>query len=331
MSNALKSLLLLMIATLFLGCSEYSKIVKNDNYDEKLQKAESMYAARSFNRALVLYEQVYQRYPREGRGEIAYFRLAQCYWEIEDYFMAGYYFRNFVTRFPFSPKAEESLFMSAMCAVKNSPEPALDQEETLMAINELQLFVNRYPESELVDSCNSVMDAMRFKLETKAFNAVELYAKTERYQAAVVSAKTFIDEYPQSIYRETAALIMLENAFILADNSIFSRKKERLEDVLEIYTNYSSDLNRRRYQTRANEFYKRTADLLVGVDEQVAFNELLSTFAKTGTESKRKKIQYLEETIKRYYNFVDQYPNSQFMKKATDTFEKAQKELANLS
>jgi outer membrane protein assembly factor BamD (BamD/ComL family) len=158
-----------------------------------------------------------------------------------------------------------------------------------------------------------------------------LYAKTERYQAAVVSAKTFIDEYPQSIYRETAAFIMLENAFILADNSIFSRKKERLEDVLEIYTNYSSDLNRRRYQTRANEFYKRTADLLVGVDEQVAFNELLSTFAKTGTESKGKKIQYLEETIKRYYNFVDQYPNSQFMKKATDTFEKAQKELANLS
>jgi outer membrane protein assembly factor BamD len=317
-------------AILLYSCGEYSKITKSDNYEEKISKAESLYESKSYNRALPLYEQIYNRFPREGRGELAYYRLAKIYYAIEDYYMAGYYFGNFVTRFPFSAKAEECLFMSAMCSVKLSPEPSLDQEETQVALNELQLFVNRYPESPLVDSCNSVMDQLRIKLETKDFLSVKLYARTERYKAAVVSAKSFIEEHPQSQYREEAAFIILENAFILASNSIFSRKKERLEDVIEIYNSYRSDLDKRRYKSRADDFYKRAGEMLKSVDEEVAYNDLMVVFKKTNTESIKKKIDYLEETIQTYRKFAAAYPQSSFLKKATDIFEKAEKELKNL-
>lgn len=322
---------MVILFTVLSSCGEYGKIIKSDNYDEKLAKAEAMFEARSYNRALPLYEQVYQRFPREGKGELAYYRLAKSYWEIGDFYMAGYYFGNFVTRFPFSAKAEECLFMSAMCSVKLSPETALDQEETHVALNELQLFVNRYPQSILVDSCNLVMDQLRVKLETKDFLSVRLYAKTERYKAAVVSAKTFIEEHPQSQYREEAAFIMLENSYVLASNSIFSRKKERLEDVIEIYNSYKTDLEKRRYQTRADEFYKRTAEMLKSVDEEVAYYDLVALYRNSGSGSNKKKIDYLEETIQTYRNFVGDYPNSRFFKKATDIFEKAEKELMHVN
>jgi len=318
-----------LLGLVLVACGEYSQVVKSDNYDEKLSKAESLYESRSYNRALVLYEQVYQRYPRDGRGEVSYYKLAKSYYAIEDYYMAGYYFSNFVSRFPMSVKAEESLFMSAMCSVKNSPSPPLDQEETEIALNELQLFVQRYPESELVDSCNQVMDKLRLKLEEKAFLSVKLYAQTENYQAAVVSGRAFIEEYPQSINREEVAFIMLQNEYILASKSIFSRKKERLEDVLSIYESYKIDLDKKRYQDRALEYYRNTLDMLEEVDEKTAFNQISSAYSSSQSLSTKKKVDFLEETIERYHTFVQSYPSSNYLKKALDLFEKANNELNN--
>jgi outer membrane protein assembly factor BamD len=327
----LKNLIIFsLILSALVACGEYNGIVKSDDYDAKLAKAESLYESKSYNRALVLYEQVYQRYPRDGRGEIAYFRLANSYYAIEDYYMAGYYFSNFVNRFPISPKAEESLFMSAMCSVKNAPAEPLDQEESEIALNELQLFVQRYPESELVDSCNQVMDKLRLKLENKAFLSVKLYAQTENYQAAVVSGRSFIEEYPQSKNREEVAFIMLQNGYILATKSVFSKKKARLEEVLSIYESYKSDLEKRRYQDRALVYYKNTMSLLEEVDERVAYNDILSSYASSQSLSTKKKMDFLAETIERYHKFAQKYPESVFLKKAQDTFNKADKELNNL-
>jgi outer membrane protein assembly factor BamD len=54
-----------------------------------------------------------------------------------------------------------------MCSVSNSPEFTLDQNDTEIAINTLQQFIDKYPNSTLVDSCNHVMDRLRMKLEKR--------------------------------------------------------------------------------------------------------------------------------------------------------------------
>jgi outer membrane protein assembly factor BamD (BamD/ComL family) len=71
--------------------------------------------------------------PKTGEGELSYFRIGKAYYEEEDYYMAGYYMGAFTQRFPFSAKAQEAMFLSAMCSVKNSPEESLDQTETEQA------------------------------------------------------------------------------------------------------------------------------------------------------------------------------------------------------
>src|SRR5690606_11888444 len=129
---------------------------------------------------------------------------------------------------PASPKAEEALFLSAMCSVQNSPQHSLDQNETELAINDLQQFVNRFPSSNLVDSCNTIMDRLRFKLEKKEFEAVKLYSKTENYRAAVSSAMTFMEDFPMSEFKEEAGFLLIKNSYLLSKNSVDSKKKERI-------------------------------------------------------------------------------------------------------
>lgn len=221
------------------SCSEYNEIVKSDDYDLKFETANELFEKAEYLKAISLYEQIYQRTPKSGEGELAYFRIGKSYFALEDYPMAGYYLGAFTQRFPYSVKIEEAMFLSAMCAVNNSPDHTLDQYETEIAINYLQQFIDAYPQSSLVDSCNHEMDDLRYKLELKDYDAVKLYDKTENYRAAVMSAKTFLSDYPRSSLREEIFYLLVNNSYLLTLNSVENKKCERIEETKERCYNFA--------------------------------------------------------------------------------------------
>lgn len=324
------TIFLAFTALVIASCSDYQKVAKSDNYEEKADVADRLYDNGSYSKAISLYEQVYQRFPQTGRGQLAYYRLAKSYYAIGDYYMAGYYFNNFSKRYPSSDKVEECLFMTGICSVKSSPEASLDQEETYLALNDFQLFVQRFPNSDLIDSCNRVMDRLRYKLETKDFKSVQLYDKMEQYRAAVVSAKTFLEEYPQSSYKEDVAFIALNNAYNLGMNSVFSKQKERLEDALSLHGKYVSIFEKRSYQNQASKIYDNIGEELSRVDERYDYSEILNAYENSRSSSVEKKTRYLKETLKRYDNFAKKYPESEYLNKAKNLKEKAEEELINI-
>lgn len=229
-----------LISLLVMSCSDYQKIVKSDDYQKKFVSANDLFDDAKFNKAIVLFEQIYQNSPKTDQGQVSYYRLAKSYYNLKDYYMAGYYFNSFIQRYPYSDKVEESLFMVAMCSVKNSPEFHLDQDETNVAINNIQQFINEYPTSALVDSCNRIIDNLRFKIELKEFETVKLYSKTQSFKAAVTASELFLEGYPRSKFLEEAWSILVQNSYYLAKNSISSKKSERFEKTLERYRNFVS-------------------------------------------------------------------------------------------
>ncbi len=248
---------IVILLSISISCSEYSKIVKGDNYQLKFETANNLYEKKDFDRCIVLYEQIYQHSPRTGEGELAYYRLAKSYFETEDFYMAEYYFDSYLSRFPFSPKVEESMFMKALCSVRNSPSYYLDQGETDKAINNVQEFVNRYPDSKLVDTCNLIIDELRYKLERKDFEEVRLYAKTENYRAAVTSAEIFSSKYSRSKFLEENGYLLVKNSILLAQNSVESKKQERIEKTKERFLNFAFQFKNSRYINELNNLMER--------------------------------------------------------------------------
>jgi|APGre2960657404_1045060.scaffolds.fasta_scaffold00496_3 outer membrane protein assembly factor BamD len=234
------NILLVLVSILLVGCSDYQKIVKSDDYQEKFALANQLFDDAKFNKAIVLFEQIYQNSPKTDQGQVSYYRLAKSYFNLKDYYMAGYYFNSFIQRYPYSDKVEESLFMVAMCSVKNSPEFHLDQDETNVAINNIQQFVNEYPNSTLIDSCNHIIDNLRLKIEIKEFEMVKLYSKTESFKAAVTASLLFLENYPRSKFIDQAWAMLIKNSFFLAKNSISNKKSERFEQTIERYRNFAS-------------------------------------------------------------------------------------------
>lgn len=237
----MKALVAFSLLLILAGCSSYNEALKSDDYAAKFTMANELYDKGSYARCVALFEQVYQRMPKSNEGEVAYYRLGKAYYAEEDWYMASYYLSAFATRFPFSPKCEETNFLAALCAVQNSPEPSLDQNETELALNDLQIFVTRYPESEKIDTCNQIMDKLRFKLQTKDVLNVRLYQKTENYRAATVSAEAFLENYPVSTYREEVAAILLRNSYLLTVNSTETKLAERITKTRERYYSFLAE------------------------------------------------------------------------------------------
>ncbi|HQW05164.1 MAG: outer membrane protein assembly factor BamD [Flavobacteriales bacterium] len=234
-----KLLILFLFAALLPGCSEFNKALKSTDLDYKMQVAEKYIAKESYDRAIPLLEELIVLTRGSERSEKVNYLHAHCTYLMKDYTLAAYYLANFVRTFPKSQYAEECAFLSAYCQYQNSPGYELDQSDTRNAMEQMQLFLVRYPNSSLKDSCNTLIDGMRTKLEAKAFHGAQQYHKMRNYQASSVAFKNFNREWPNSKYREDALFFILKSDHELALNSVESKKLERLNEAIKSYHNFA--------------------------------------------------------------------------------------------
>lgn len=233
--NHSKRIIPFFLLTLLISCSGYNKLLKSGSNEEKKEAALNYYQKQDYIKAITLLEDIIPFYKLTAEGEKLYFTYCKANYELGDYYLSGYYFKRFIRQYPTSKNAEEALFLSSLCSVKNSPEFSLDQTETYNALDQLQIFIDEYPNSNRVDTCNQIMDNLRAKLEQKQFEYAKLYYHTERYKSAVVALEETIVKFPESAYKEEIYYLLVKSNYELAINSIESKKLARLDNTLESY------------------------------------------------------------------------------------------------
>jgi len=241
-----KVLLFTIFIILFglVGCSDYYHLTKEKSKATAAERKEAgmeYYEEGDYLKAITLFELVMNHYKFTTEGEELYFTYAMANYKMADYFLAGYYFKRFIRRYPTSKHAEEALFLSALCSVHNSPEYSLDQTETYNALDQMQIFIDQYPNSSRIDTCNQIMDKMRAKLELKQFEYARLYYQTEFYKSAVVALEQTLVKYPESAYKEEILYLLVKSNFELAINSVESKKIERLNNTIKSYRTFVAE------------------------------------------------------------------------------------------
>jgi len=234
------SLYILIALTLLYanGCSEYNKILKSPNPELKYKKAVEYFEAEEYSKSLPLFLEILPLYKGTEKGRKIYIYYAYNNYNLGYLLIAAYHFRKYASTFSMSDQAEEAMFMSAYCNYLDSPGPSLDQTPSLLALEEFQLFVNTYPESELVDSANTIVDKLNLKIENKAFENSKQYYNIRKFKSAIVALNNFLADYPASQYKEEAKILVLKSYYELATNSIFEKKKERYDKGIEAYYDF---------------------------------------------------------------------------------------------
>lgn len=251
-----KIILLVAVSVLLIsGCSKFSKIQKSTDMEAKYNAAVEYYEKKKYFQALQLFEELITVFRGTGKAEETYFYYSQCYFETGEYTVAAYHFNNFYQTFPSSAKAEEALFKNAFCYYLDSPPPTLDQQNTLDAIRQFQLFINRFPKSDKVQQCNQLIDELRFKLETKDFNNAKLYMRRGNNKAAMVAFQNLIKDYPATSYREESMFYILKSSYDFAGQSIDSKKQERYQTAMENYLKLVDAFPESRFLKDAEKIY----------------------------------------------------------------------------
>lgn len=230
---------LLSLALIFSACSEYQKVLKSTDMQYKYDKALEYFKAEKYIKAYPIFEELHIAYRGSEKGERIAYLLAQCEYGLEDYILAGYRFGQFHKDYPSSVHAEESQFLAAYCNYKMSPRWSLDQTDTYKAIRSFQLFALSYPESSKMDSVNTLLDELRYKIEFKEYKSAKLYYRMERYKAASLAFENFNKRYPNSDYREETFYLSFRSAYMLALNSVDDKKADRIENAMKAYRTFA--------------------------------------------------------------------------------------------
>ncbi|NVO30548.1 outer membrane protein assembly factor BamD [Hymenobacter lapidiphilus] len=260
----------LLLSTLLLGsCSGYQKLLKSTDVNKKYEAAIQYYEKEDFFKAGTLLEELIPLLRGRPEAEKAQFYFANTNYRQRNYTLAAYYFKTFHDTYPNSEFAQEAYFMQAKSLFKDSPEFQLDQTNTYTALEVIQEFLNRYPESKFRTEVEGMSQELQKKLENKAFLSAKLYYDLRYYQSAVTALTNFQQQYPASAYGEQAAFLKLSAQFDLATESVAEKQLERYNETLAFYQSFIDTFPQSKQLKDAEKMYDNArvaADKLKAAD-----------------------------------------------------------------
>jgi outer membrane protein assembly factor BamD len=256
-----KILWFLLLGISLVSCSEYQKLLKSTDYELKWTKANEYYEQKKYLRAIELLEELQPIHKGTDRAEQTLFMLANAYYNRKDYFSASANFETYYKTYPKGLFTEDCRFLSGKAAYLNSPDPRLSQEETIKAMDQLNVFLDYYPESDKKEEVVKMLTDLQDKLVYKQYLNSKLYYNLgnymgNNYQSCIITASNALVDYPVSKYREDLSFLVLRSRYMLAIQSFENLKPERFRATIDEYYSFANEFPESKYRKDAESILK---------------------------------------------------------------------------
>ena len=171
----------LISACVMTSCGDYNKVLKSQDYSYRYEAAKEYFFSGQYNKASVVLGDMITILKGSGKAEESLYMLAMCYYEQEDWLEASSTFKKYYTTYPRGEFAELARFYTCKALYNDTPEPRLDQTSTFEAINEIQVFCEYYPNSVHKDEAQQMMFELQDKLVEKEYLSAQLYYNLGNY------------------------------------------------------------------------------------------------------------------------------------------------------
>ena len=240
-----KYLFIVALAALFSGCAnEFNKVYKTNNYQYKYEYAKECFVRGKYTNAITLLTELLSYEKGTENGEESLYMYAMALYNTKDYANASAAFKKYVDSYPKGQFTELAKFNVGQSLYMSTPEPRLDQSQTVAAIGAFQDFLDAFPESNLKETAQKRLFELQDKLVRKEYYSAKLYYDlgsyfgncTEggnNYEACIVTAQNALKDYPYTSMREDFAILIMKSKFELAEQSVEAKKLARYEDAEE--------------------------------------------------------------------------------------------------
>lgn len=209
--------------------------IRYDSPQQAYQQGYELYEQGRYDRAIQYFQGVFDYGRATEEAADAQLYLARSYFENGDYILAANEYTRFLSTYRNDARSENAEYERALSYYNLSPPYQLDQTDTRQAITYLQLFLDRYPDSELQPEAESRIAELREKLAHKAFAAAEMYERREYFEAAALQYESVFDAYPDTRWADDALVGAIRSYIEYANRSVAARQAERLRQAVNNY------------------------------------------------------------------------------------------------
>ncbi len=190
------------------SCGTKQGLIKLDAED-LLGRGRTRYEAGKYSRAADDFKEVLYNYSGTRIAAEAGFLLGECHFKMKEYETAAEDYQLFLADYPDAARADEAQIRLAQAYLKLSPHHALDQRETgERALEAIDRFFDRFPDSKLADRARSVRVEIQEKLARKEFEAGKFYAKRKLFRSARIYLEGIVNEYPDTKWAAEARTLL---------------------------------------------------------------------------------------------------------------------------
>lgn len=267
----LYAFILISLPLLISSCGEYNKILKSSDTELKYTYAKKYFDEKKYGRAITLLEDLLPQLKGTPHAEESLFLVAQSHFYDKDYYSANQYYNIYNSTYPKGEYSELARFNGAYGLYLDSPDPRLDQSNTVKSMQQFQTFLEMYPQSDKAKIATDYLFEMQEKLAYKEFLAARLYFNLgnymgNNYDACIITAQEAIKTYPYSKYLEEYEILALRARYELARQSINARKPDRFREVVDEHFNYLNMFPEGKYLKEATRYYE---DALEEIGQEV--------------------------------------------------------------
>ena len=215
MQNIIK-ILLLTLSILLVSCSKEEKIsiIEEENVEaqmieafeigyEELINGDTLYAAKKFNEAELLY-------PQSQWAPKAALMAGYTYYSDNYYGDAIYEIERYLKTYPNHKNVDYGHFLLAMCYYETIIDEKRDLEPLLKAKKKFEFIMNNFPNTDFSMDAKFKLDLISDKLAAKQMYIAKHYLKKEKWIAAINRYKNIIEDYSTTIYVEEALHRLVE-------------------------------------------------------------------------------------------------------------------------
>ena len=221
-----KNILITLLAAILLSsCGEYNKLLKSTDYEYKYEAAKNYFAKGQYNRAATLLNELIAILKGTDKAEESLYMLGMSYYNQKDYQTAAQSFVQYYNVYPRGTFAELARFHAGKALYLDTPEPRLDQSGTYSAIQQLQMFMEYFPQSSKKDEAQDMIFKLQDKLVMKEYLSARMYYNLgnylgNNYQSCVITAQNALKDYPYTNLREDLSILILRAKFEMAIYSV---------------------------------------------------------------------------------------------------------------
>lgn len=185
--------------------------LKHSSLDPTNQSDKELYdigakalADKDYAKARDAFKLVFDSFPKSDYRILAKIGYADSYYNNggdSNWLLAIQEYQDFISLFPFSPKAEYAQSQIGMCYFQMREKPDRDQTNTHKALEEFRKVIDNYPNGQYFEISSAKLIECYTQLAIHDYIIAHYYQRSGRVGACVERLKGLMKAYPESAYK----------------------------------------------------------------------------------------------------------------------------------